>query len=572
MKDWKDALKGIRNEMNASKMPPAAKPPPEFKKTLTFAKKGRASSQNQSSHRAPPQPARPPIPVVLQKSQPATPIRSVQPQRTQTTMVAAVSKPLPRAPQPQKAAAPVPIPAALAPVRRPLVSKGRFLLPEPWVGHSASHMLHKTVTAFGQPIDVVIGVDFGTSFTKVAVGLKDIIVPVDWAGVSLHPERFLLPSEFTELEDGTLVLGLDPSADPACHHQYLKQPFLRADVSPKFRAQAAAFLALVLRYVFAWIYRSHRQLLVGQQVRWMFNLGVPSDGLEVGAIELTYRQLATVAWAMGIGKEPIRLSDAEALCQQKASGQLPPGLIAPPAIIPEFVAQLASYVQSPQRTPGLHALVDVGGGTLDVVTFNVHRSQGEDVFPFFVPRVLTLGTQMVNHNRLEGHEQRVDLSKLPDELSHLLTYKDFADRTGLPPGHVFARDELLFREVQQKTKSVLQQTKARRYRHAPEWREGLRVFLTGGGAQVAEYRNSIEKGIKDVAQRVNPMPLPQHPRVAGFGGSLAEYQRISVACGLALDEFSLGQIRPASAVEDDKPGVGTAIKVDRPDRDDLYPH
>lgn len=572
MKDWKDALKGIQNEINASKRPPVPKPLPEVKKALPFARKGRVDSQNQSSHRAPLQPASPPIPVVPQRLPPAAPVRSVQPQRTQTAAVTAVSKRSPQAPQPQKAAAPVPIPAALVPVQRPLVSKGRFRLPEPWVGHSPSHILQRAVTTFGQATDVVIGVDFGTSFTKVAVGLKDTIVPVDWAGVSLHPERFLLPSEFTELNNGTLVLGLDPSADPARHHQYLKQPFLRADASQKCRAQAAAFLALVLRYVFAWLYRSHHRLLADQQVRWMLNLGVPSNGLEVGAIERTYRQLATVAWAMGVGNEPIRLPDAEALCQQRASGQLPAGLITPPAIIPEFVAQMAGYVQSPQRKPGLHALVDVGGGTMDVVTFNVHHSQGEDVFPFFVPKVLTLGTQMVNHNRLAGHDQLLDLSKLPDELSHLLSYKDFADRTGLSHGHVFARDELLFREVQQSTKSVAQQTKARRYRHAPEWREGLRVFLTGGGAQVAEYRNSIEKGMKDVAQRVNPMPLPQHPRVAGFGGNLAEYQRISVACGLALDEFSLGQIRPASTVEDDAPSVVTAIKVDRPDRDDLYPH
>ena len=66
------------------------------------------------------------------------------------------------------------------------------------------------------------------------------------------------------------------------------------------------------------------------------------------------------------------------------------------------------------------------------------------------------------------------------------------------------------------------------------------------------------------------MPLPSHKNLDGFAGGPDEYQRISVACGLAQDAFTLGRIVPAKEVEDDRavvPESGSA----RLDRDDLYP-
>jgi len=49
-----------------------------------------------------------------------------------------------------------------------------------------------------------------------------------------------------------------------------------------------------------------------------------------------------------------------------------------------------------------------------------------------------------------------------------------------------------------------------------------------------------------------------------------EYQRVSVACGLAQDAFTLGRVVPAKEVEDDRPVTPTR-RASRPDRDELYP-
>jgi hypothetical protein len=64
------------------------------------------------------------------------------------------------------------------------------------------------------------------------------------------------------------------------------------------------------------------------------------------------------------------------------------------------------------------------------------------------------------------------------------------------------------------------------------------------------------------------MLLPNHPKLADFSGTTIDYQRVSVACGLAQDAFALGRLIPAGQVEDD---VNPTSRVaDRPDRDELY--
>ncbi len=70
------------------------------------------------------------------------------------------------------------------------------------------------------------------------------------------------------------------------------------------------------------------------------------------------------------------------------------------------------------------------------------------------------------------------------------------------------------------------------------------------------------------------MDLPPHPKLANLDKNFGNYSRISVACGLAVDSFSLGLIRPASEVDDAKPSMTTGGRLrvrEQPDRDELYP-
>lgn len=558
MADWKSALRQIKTSLSGKKeaqesREPASRwstQPPHEAKTLVqnarlLAKAGSPAISKILAvpHTAPSKPFAPSMrPALVPASVSSTP----------GPMLEALPKPK---------GIPTTVHVALAST---LARQAYFKMPERWVVEGARTQL--VPGNDNTAVDVVIGLDFGTSYTKAAIGLRDQIIPVTWEGVSDMPERYLLPSEYSVLDDGSCQLGQAPSVSHEKVRQRLKHPFIDPAVSSASIVAASIFVALVLRYIRAWIFHRHGNKIGRSKVRWILNIGAPSNGLENARLERAYRRLGASAWILSQTEADIDTEIARQVTDQASIDQLPDELI-DLCVRPEFVAQIAGYVQSAQRRPGLHALVDVGGGTLDVVTFIVHERDGEDVFPFLVPEVRALGTQLLDANRL------VDASKLGeihpwDGLAPVLCAAEFARTNALPEDYVCLRDGIFWEAVRDVVKGVLHKTKVRRYRLSSAWTDGLPTFFTGGGATIDGYRKSVKEGGECHAKVVNLMPLPFHPRLAEFTGGLEEYQRISVACGLALDAFALGHIRPAREVEDDL--APRQPVLERPGHEELY--
>jgi hypothetical protein len=206
---------------------------------------------------------------------------------------------------------------------------------------------------------------------------------------------------------------------------------------------------------------------------------------------------------------------------------------------------------------------------MDIVTFIVHKVDGEDTFPFLVPEVRPLGTHGVIQNRLLAPSM-IGRSISVDELAPLPTAQEFAASTGGIAGQIYARDEMFEAVVKERVKRVFETTRQRRYRMAVAWDLGVRTFFTGGGAAVPLYQSAMSTVRTPSPRPLNLMPLPLHPRVDATQIASSEFQRISVACGLAQDAFTFGRIIPAREVEDDRP-VPLGPARERPDRDDLYP-
>ena len=458
-----------------------------------------------------------------------------------------------------------PVPSAFRPLPKgALTRQGLFRPPEGWLAAGGKTQFEDT-SHIGA-IDIVIGLDFGTSYTKAAVGLRDKIFPVTWEGISKCDPHYLLPSEYTELQDGALFIGQHPDACIDQVRSDLKLPFINARVSSASIGVASTFIALVLRYVRAWVFRHHAAKLGRAGIRWQLNIGAPSNGLESSPLVDAYRILAATAWLRSLESDLLKLAGSASALWRDSEGLLD---LVDYQVRPEFVAQMAGYMQSPQRQRGLHALVDVGGGTLDVVTFNVHRIEDEDTFPFLVPQVHALGTHGLIQNRLLGVGTGGQVSTV-DELAPIDAAAAFARATGIAESHVSSRDALFKGELRRVIKSVFDTTKSRRYRLSEAWRTGVRTFFTGGGSLLELYREALITTSVPSAQGLHLMPLPPHKNLDGFSGGTHEYQRVSVACGLAQDAFTLGRIVPAREVEDDR-AVVPRHRASRPDRDELYP-
>lgn len=477
-----------------------------------------------------------------------------------------------------KAATPSPAPAAAVAVKRPepvsqlfrplpkgaLTRQALFRPPESWI--SAGGKTQVSADGHVGAVDIVIGLDFGTSYTKAAVGFRDKIFPVTWEGVSLCEPSYLLPSEYTELDDGSVFIGQHPAARQDEIRADLKLPFINPAVSSASIGRASGFVAQVLRYVRAWVFHHHGAKLGRARVRWQLNIGAPSDGLENARLAQAYRQLAATAWHRSLETNQQRLADRGT---EPLNERAVPQDLVDLQVRPEFVAQMAGYMQSPQRQHGLHALVDVGGGTLDVVTFIVHQVDDDDTFPFLVPQVHALGTHGLIQNRFAGIDGAASTHAV-DELAPIASAQEFAQATGLTIAHVAGRDALFKAELQRVIKGVLDTTKSRRYRLSDAWRTGIRTFFTGGGSRFELYRDAVTTAKVPSEKGLQLMPLPPHKNLDGFSGGPDDYQRISVACGLAQDAFALGRIVPAKEVEDDRAVVPDS-RSERPDRDELYP-
>jgi len=439
-----------------------------------------------------------------------------------------------------------------------------FKSPESWVANGGKTQISNK--DFNNFVDIYIGIDFGTSFTKAAIGLMDKIYPVEWSGVSNFNQKYLLPSEYCVLSDKSIFIGQHPKANHSNLKSDLKLPFINSNNPTQGDIQQASiFLALIIRYIRGWTYHHYSNLLNKKNIRWHLNLGAPSNGLEKSSLKESYLNLAKYSWdrSLLVNIDCIKNSNynIDRECLDLISVE----------VFPEFVAQMAGYMQSSQRVSGLHALIDVGGGTLDVVTYIVHQDlEKEDVFPFLVPEVKALGTQILNLKRFEIKEVRQNKVVI-DELAPVLDAYSFAKFASVPPKLVTNVDDVFSEKISESISSVFRLTKNRRYRLSSAWEIGVRTFFTGGGSNSTFYKNAINNAKHQSKGGLILTLLPKHPKLDKFSGDDRDYQRISVACGLAQDSFTLGKVRPAKEVEDDIAPPTQPSYRERPDRDDLYP-
>ena len=449
-----------------------------------------------------------------------------------------------------------------------LTRTSEFKTPDTWVSRGVSSQM--TPQASGLRREIYIGLDFGTAYTKVAVQFLDNIYPVDWNGVANLQGQYLLPTEYSEAPNLECFLGQHPDSSPQQLHANLKRAFITNSVSENSIAKASVFLALVLQYVRAWIYHHHAAKLGFAPIGWYLNIGIPSDVLDKDKHAQHYTRLAEIAWVLSLMPQAeITFDRASELLSKPINRNADLREIAP---IPELVAQLAGYSKSASKQRGLHALVDIGGGTVDMVTFNVHEANGDDVFPFFVANVKALGSYALLAYRFQ--ELSTQGSEFGSDVQNILTAENFSRFSGATLRSVQEVDKKFFRNFQIEFESMLRTTHKRRYPSSPHWVTGIRTFISGGGALIPGYPEAIETSHRPQKCPLFTMDLPPHPKVVNIEQHRANYSRISVACGLTFDSDSLGTIRPASEVDDATPLISTVNGLpvrERPDRDELYP-
>ncbi len=407
---------------------------------------------------------------------------------------------------------------------------------------------------------VYIGLDFGTSFTKVVLGGAAARHPVLFdSGIGSNP--FLLPSRLYILGEEKKCTLYKAEGNSGQILNDLKMPLIDRSFSDQARAHAAAYLALVLRHTRKWLARQdHGAIYRHRKIQWFVNVGLPTESDDDKQLKEAYLSIVRSAWRLSQSEEitlPNALSSVAHDLSDAMSGESF-------CVFPEFAAQIAGYARSPLGRDGLHANVDVGGGTLDFTVFNVVQENGEFRYPVFDRKVKPLGVRHLLAERFK----RIGASQ--DELGsffdNLPSDRDFAATYSLSEFELGELDASFRKNVQETIVTSLQYVKKRRDPRAPHWMpghdqygEGLRSFFCGGGARSDFYGRILREFEKDKpsALRLHSVKLEQPedlkmPRVSVEHQN--SYARLAVAYGLAQDPFNIGKITPKNEIKDELPG------------------
>lgn len=385
------------------------------------------------------------------------------------------------------------------------------------------------------PLNLIIGLDFGTAYTKVVIGETRARYAVPFHTLLSLRNRYLLPSLLAMDTDSSFHLGQSDQMRYCTNN--IKMKLLMGQDDEYTQIEATAFLAQVLRYARYWLFQTHSNTYARHTIRWWLNVGLPSASWE-SSIKKVYQKIAMAAWDLSVADTPINPQTTQYALHTPEALQFIGERLGHQdriSIIPEFAAQITSYIRSPRRQSDLHFLVDVGAGTLDVTTFNAHRDQVEDIFPIFETRVARLGSRYYVKQLLSGIQCQVAW----DEEDPSVNIEHFAQIAGLCHEEFESQTSQFRSKVAGIISAVLHATRNDRYPMSPHWQTGILTFLCGGGSSILLYRDVLQR---NHLLRLIALEKPDTLAAEYLGPS--DFHRLSVAYGLSFNTLDIGKVRP----------------------------
>lgn len=436
-----------------------------------------------------------------------------------------------------------------------------------------------------RPIHINLGIDFGTSFTKICfrdVG-ADYTRVVCLGGNTI--EGALIPSIVAIDQNGRLTLpGANENSGTRLFVRHLKmrlagerigEPpsnFAGYDLTDArvVRALAAWYLATLIQRSQKWIRDNERGRLKGRPIRWSANVCVPVEHCDSPVIDV-FNDVLAAAWFMA------RSGDASSDLQDVLASFDSARLTAArePAdchAIPEIAAAVHPFVFSRSAQADKYIYFDIGGGTIDGVAFRLNFDHGSPRVAFYSGRIGTFGVEALAHT-----------VKLPDGASLIEALKDCSDQ---PAVQEFAHQiQLLVAQVvvaAKKKDGMTWQVRASGRPNngplLPHQMKELPVFIGGGGARIAWYGaqiNDTYETFRHDRAEIPPYGLREIPKPTELdmsGLPATEFNRFAIAYGLSIP---LGEgpeiVLPSKVGAAPKPPMRT-IKgiVDYEDSKDAY--
>ena len=408
-------------------------------------------------------------------------------------------------------------------------------------------------------VDIVIGLDLGTSCTKVVIQSPyrfskwSHAIPLS----QTVDNQCLLPTQlFYDAESGDTAISDFPNAK---RFQNLKLRFidnpnlivckLANGFEAYIRDFSIAFIANVLYKTREWFFLNASEVFRQYKIIWHLNMGIPSSDFKKEYFAL-YKSIALSGWHLSTIQGAVTLEKAHHcfLNQHQIDSDIHPERV---NVIPEVAAEVVNYARSESRNNGLHVIIDVGASTLDIAGFELYEREGKDNYSLIETQVRRLGAYRCHLARLKEIKRRILQSyafqqiftdpsyRVPQKLNE---YLPLANKDWFDEQHFEFR-----KKVMRCIGYTINALKNESDPLAKAWENGLPIFLCGGGQFVDLYQSVLED-IKVCWQKSNPNVRFKISRLdlkpMNFNGHGVDFHRLAVAYGLSFPLMEFGDIRP----------------------------
>lgn len=415
--------------------------------------------------------------------------------------------------------------------------------------------------AANETTDLVVGLDFGTSCTKIVIrsplAFRSRATAVKWAGPG--GSSYLLPSVLHETDNGQFELEPREGGHFALHVD-LKTCLMDDPDSRLARARAAAYLGLALRAARRWFLETQHDVFGRFRLRWTLNMGIPSAGYDDLRVRGVFTDVARAGWRLSVHSDRFTL-DAAVGALSGVDGEVAEArTLEHVDVIPEVVAEVVGYARSKHRREGLHVIMDVGASTVDICGFVLHSADGDDRYELLTALVERLGLRELHLKRIRAVEsagKRAVVSPVPSPLEAIPpSGRSYVECPSIQLDEDLDNiDEKYRKDCKDALMRVLMGLRKRRDPNSQHWETGLPVFVAGGGGGFGLIVEAIDQSDVHLRKAITARGGIRQAHLGvpdlsndDIGPELVG--RLDVAWGLSFDSFDIGEISPPHRIAD----------------------
>lgn len=443
-----------------------------------------------------------------------------------------------------------------------------------------------------EKIYIQVGIDFGTSTTKIAYsylgGKGKRVHPLLFHHHLPHYPDYCLPTVAAFDPSSQLLLGIEAAryladkpwdsglrrfkilvagksvssfSDEITENSYrnylLDNGREQSQYKPEFLT--SAFLAFAMRQARMNIQKD----FPGCDLDLAFNICMPIDYLQSSSVKTVYEKIIATAAAIDTHYTE-HTSSAELLEYARSSYEQtvyqPEDQKTRVFFIPESVAEIASYLASLQVREGIHAVIDFGAGTTDISIFNLKNARDWDSKVYWYAACnLPKGTQQIERILAEFIHNSLQTSIRENQIIDLLK-----DLNKIPQVFKERIQQALF-DIWKSTHPIW----GKAYSHCKkqtEWeRDKVHVFVCGGGSKNPFVPKIFsESWMHRPGQDWGPYPLRTLPVPDDYDSlnGRVPFERLSVAYGLTIPKPELTEYVLPEDAPDHTPPPLPRIDID----------